>query len=105
MGLSVQVVKQALQNAGLSASAVDVLEMHGTGTPLGDPIELGAALAVVGPSGRQQPTGLSAMKSILGHCEPAAGAASMWHMIKRYPITASGQSGTQLHVICLICSA
>lgn len=74
---------QALQNAKLPASAVDVLEMHGTGTPLGDPIEVGAVVAVVGPAKRKQPTGLSAVKSILGHSEPAAGAASIWHMLGR----------------------
>jgi acyl transferase domain-containing protein len=78
-----QVVKQALQNAGLSAAALDVVEMHGTGTPLGDPIEVGAVLAVLGTSGKRSSTGLSAVKSVLGHCEPAAGAASMWHMINR----------------------
>ncbi len=58
--------------------------MHGTGTPLGDPIEVGAALAVVGGApGKRTPTCLSAVKSVLGHCEPAAGAASIWHMINR----------------------
>ena len=50
--------------------------MHGTGTPLGDPIELGAATAVLrksslGPAG--YPLRLAADKSWLGHTEPAAG--------------------------------
>ncbi len=57
--------------------------MHGTGTPLGDPIEVGAALAVLASSGKKLATSLSAVKSMLGHCEPAAGAASVWHVTNR----------------------
>lgn len=60
-----------------------MLEMHGTGTPLGDPIEVGAALAVLVTAKRSRPTGLSAVKSIAGHTEPAAGAASIQHMTTR----------------------
>ena len=40
------VIKGALKNAGLLPDSVTHLELHGTGTPLGDPIELGAATAV-----------------------------------------------------------
>ena len=51
--------------------------MHGTGTPLGDPIEVGAAAAVLveGPPGssRQGPLMLASSKSWCGHAEPAAG--------------------------------
>lgn len=47
------------------------LEMHGTGTPLGDPIETGAAFAVL--SSDLRPLQLSAAKSLTGHAEPAAG--------------------------------
>lgn len=76
-------MKQALQSANLQPDAVDNLEMHGTGTPLGDPIEVGAAVAVLSKSGKEKPTSLSAVKSMLGHCEPAAGAASVWHVTLR----------------------
>ena len=51
------------------------LEMHGTGTPLGDPIEVGAALAVL--RGSRASVRLSAAKSRVGHAEPAAGAIGM----------------------------
>ena len=46
------------------------------GTALGDPIEVGAALAVFGTKqpARQQPLELSAAKTTVGHAEPAAGA-------------------------------
>ena len=42
------VIRQALAAAGLSAAEVDVVEGHGTGTTLGDPIEAHALLAVYG---------------------------------------------------------
>lgn len=53
------------------------------GTPLGDPIEVGAALAVFTTCSKQQPglqrrvLQLAAAKSALGHAEPAAGAVGM----------------------------
>lgn len=40
-------LRAALQSAGLQASDVAVLQMHSNGTPLGDPIEVGAATAVL----------------------------------------------------------
>ena len=40
------VVREAMACSGVQAADVRVLEMHGTGTALGDPIEVGAALAV-----------------------------------------------------------
>ena len=49
--------------------------MHGTGTPLGDPIEVGAALAVL--RGSEHAVALTAAKSLVGHAEPAAGAVSL----------------------------
>ena len=81
--LSLQVIRQALRDADTQPEAVDNLEMHGTGTPLGDPIEVGAALAVLGGTCKKHATSLSAAKGMLGHCEPAAGAASVWHVIMR----------------------
>lgn len=49
--------------------------MHGTGTALGDPIEVNAALAALhgAKAAREQPLLLTAHKSSTGHAEPAAG--------------------------------
>ncbi|MCW3844425.1 SDR family NAD(P)-dependent oxidoreductase [Micromonospora yasonensis] len=73
-----QVISAALADAGVAGAAVDFLETHGTGTSLGDPIEVGAAWRVLGP-GRpaDRPLRLGSVKSNIGHCESAAGMASV----------------------------
>ena len=69
------VIAAALGEAGLSPSDLAGLEMHGTGTPLGDPIEAGAAAAVLCTDRR--PLQLSAAKALTGHAEPAAGTVGI----------------------------
>ena len=63
--------------AGLDASAVASVAMHGTGTPLGDPIEvsaLGAALAQKpGSAEPARPAAMGSVKACYGHTEGAAG--------------------------------
>ena len=61
----------------MDAWSVQILQMHGTGTPLGDPIEVGAALSALLREGgdRSAPLVLSAVKSSIGHTEAAAGLA------------------------------
>jgi acyl transferase domain-containing protein/aryl carrier-like protein len=72
------VLRQALAQAGVAAAEVDFVECHGTGTPLGDPIEVQALGAVYG-RGRpaERPLVLGAVKANLGHLEPAAGLAGL----------------------------
>ena len=53
------------------------LQMHGTGTPLGDPIEVSAAAAVLADPAR--PFTLMASKTWSGHAEPAAGMVAVAH--------------------------
>ena len=77
-------LREALRSAGAPAGRVAVLQLHGTGTPLGDPIEVGAAQAVLlaagrrsGPGPRRAALALAAAKSMAGHTEPAAGALGL----------------------------
>ncbi|HEY1724557.1 MAG TPA: beta-ketoacyl synthase N-terminal-like domain-containing protein [Steroidobacteraceae bacterium] len=70
------VIEAALTDAGVEASEVDYLEAHGTGTPLGDPIEVKAALAVLGQN-RQRPLIIGSVKTNIGHTEAAAGASAL----------------------------
>jgi acyl transferase domain-containing protein/acyl carrier protein len=71
-------IKQALENAGVSAAQVGYVEAHGTGTPLGDPIEL-QALSAVMSEGRSadKPLPVGSVKTNIGHLEAAAGIAGL----------------------------
>lgn len=62
----------ALKRAGLSAGDVDYINAHGTSTPLGDEIELGAVQRLVGNAAGR--ISMSSTKSCIGHLLGAAGA-------------------------------
>ena len=65
-------MKMALGHAGVDPSEVDYINAHGTSTPLGDEIELGAVERLLGASARGK--ALSSTKSSIGHLLGAAGA-------------------------------
>ncbi|BBX70197.1 SDR family NAD(P)-dependent oxidoreductase [Mycolicibacterium psychrotolerans] len=66
-------MRRALEVARLSPSEVDYIEAHGTGTALGDPIELDALSEVYGDRAGSAPLVLGSVKTNLGHLESAAG--------------------------------
>lgn len=68
-------ISMALDDAKLSAHEIDYLEAHGTGTLLGDPIELDALNVL--SSGRTKPVLLGSIKSNMGHAEAASGIAGL----------------------------
>ncbi|MFR9749865.1 SDR family NAD(P)-dependent oxidoreductase [Nocardia sp. 004] len=81
-GAQAEVITEALEAAGLDPAAIDYLEAHGTGTALGDPIEIAGLAAVFGCSGGSDRfRALGSTKSNIGHTEAAAGIAGLTRVL------------------------
>ncbi|MFC6011783.1 polyketide synthase Pks13 [Nocardia lasii] len=72
------VLRRAYRDAGIVPSTVDYIEAHGTGTPIGDPIEAEALARVIG-RGREadKPALLGSAKTNFGHLESGAGVPAL----------------------------
>lgn len=75
-------IRKALSRAGVTIDAIDVIEAHGTGTRLGDRLEVQALSAVLASRDPAlTPVRIGAVKSNFGHAEAAAGIASLMKMV------------------------
>ncbi|MEL7039114.1 MAG: type I polyketide synthase, partial [Cyanobacteria bacterium J06592_8] len=72
------VIRQALENSKIHPNQISYIEAHGTGTSLGDPIEIGALGAVFGNTHTsEKPLIVGSVKTNIGHLEAAAGIAGI----------------------------
>ncbi|AJQ95705.1 SDR family NAD(P)-dependent oxidoreductase [Gynuella sunshinyii] len=80
-------IKAAMQQAGVKPEEISYIEAHGTGTELGDPIEVtGLTQAFIGTASRdrqlpQRRCALGSVKSNIGHLEAAAGIAGLTKIV------------------------
>jgi acyl transferase domain-containing protein/phosphopantetheinyl transferase (holo-ACP synthase) len=71
-------LRRAYAAAGVAPKTVGLIEAHGTGTPVGDAVEVQALTRVFGErDGMLPPTALGTVKSMIGHTIPAAGVAGL----------------------------
>ncbi len=78
-------IKGALINGSIDPASISFIECHGTGTPLGDPIEIAALKKAFGAgwtsADREKKITLGSIKSNIGHTDAAAGAAGLIKML------------------------
>ncbi len=73
-----EVLRTAYRLAGVEPADVQYVELHGTGTRVGDPIEAAALGAVLGTArGRTEPLRVGSAKTNIGHLEGASGIAGL----------------------------
>ncbi|KAJ8122817.1 hypothetical protein ONZ43_g1083 [Nemania bipapillata] len=72
-------IRQTYEAAGLDYADTQYFEAHGTGTPVGDPLELGALANTFGTTRRntEQPLYVGSVKTNIGHLEGCAGLAGI----------------------------
>ncbi|KMO22683.1 type I polyketide synthase [Methylobacterium platani] len=69
-------LEEIYREAGVALDAITFMEAHGTGTPVGDPIEAGAIGGKLG-RGRATPLPIGSIKTNIGHTEPVSGLAGL----------------------------
>ncbi|HTO81009.1 MAG TPA: beta-ketoacyl synthase N-terminal-like domain-containing protein, partial [Methylomirabilota bacterium] len=71
-------LERAYQQTGIDPGTISLIEAHGTGMPLGDKTEIETLQTIYGARGDALPVrAVGSVKSMIGHCIPAAGAASL----------------------------
>ncbi|UVM52811.1 amino acid adenylation domain-containing protein [Pseudomonas sp. B21-015] len=70
-------ISGALKDAQVDPAAISYIEAHGTGTRLGDPIEIAGLANALGKRTPAQTCWIGSVKSNIGHCEAAAGIAGL----------------------------
>ena len=71
-------IERAYEQTGIDPATVGLIEAHGTGIPLGDRTEIEALRRVFGGRRHAYPdVAIGSLKSMIGHCIPASGTASM----------------------------
>lgn len=90
----IEAIAGALALAGVDPAEVSLIEAHGTGTALGDPVEVAALTAAYAGAPRGS-IALGSIKSNIGHCNTAAGVASL---IKATLVVERGFMPPTLHV-------
>jgi phthiocerol/phenolphthiocerol synthesis type-I polyketide synthase E len=86
------VVREALANAGVEPHTIGYIETHGTGTALGDPIEVQALAKVFRMANGKRTCGIGSVKTNIGHLDAAAGITGLIKTVlalknKRIPAT------------------
>ncbi|KAH7323187.1 polyketide synthase [Stachybotrys elegans] len=79
-----KVMRKAYRNAGLDLSGTDYVECHGTGTPVGDPIEVNAVGKTFAPEDRPSPLLIGSVKTNVGHSEGSSGLTSILKVVKAF---------------------
>jgi len=72
-----EVIREALDYADVSPTSISYVETHGTGTRVGDPIEVRALTQAFGNTGERGATAIGSLKSNVGHLDAAAGVSGL----------------------------
>jgi acyl transferase domain-containing protein/acyl carrier protein len=77
-----QLLQKVLAQAQIQPTEISYLETHGTGTALGDPIEVNAAVDILGKDrSPEKPLWIGSVKTNIGHLEAAAGISGLIKMV------------------------
>lgn len=79
-----EAMKKSLHAADMTINDVDYVEMHATGTPVGDSIELESIMKLVNEAKRNTPLKIGSMKHQIGHSFSAAGMANLFKVLQAF---------------------